>query len=248
MINLEKLALYFTTACDEKFIDGNSLKENIINHMSQLNEFMFNIRSIIRHNDQISSVSDENIYRTFESFENYKVISCVDYFPKERYGQCHIYSYPYTLRYYDDITNNFPGGLFNNVQEITLFDERPFQHEFFIEISQSFPFVKELTVTNLEAQNSNNDNQKFPVIEYSHLISLFLFNVHDDYVKQFLFETITYIPNNIRLSIDYDQLQRVTHNFTSDETRNNCSKIKTLFLRGSLRLPNHYRSYFPNLE
>jgi len=247
MINLEKLALYFTTDYYETYIDGNSLKKNIINHMPQLNEFIFNIRSIIHYNDQISLVSNENIYRTFRSFENYKVISCVDCFPKERYGQCHIYSYPYTLTSYDNITNNFLGGLFNNVQDITLFDERPFQHEFFLKISQSFPFAKKLTIANLKAQNSNNDNQTFPVIEYSHLTGLCFLSVHDDYVRQFLFDTITYIPNNIRLAIRYNQLQRVTHNFTRDETRNNCSKIKTLSL-DFLRLPEHYRTYFPNLE
>ncbi len=46
--------------------------------------------------------------------------------PKAGYGQCHIYSCPYTLTHYDDITNHFPGELFNTVQEIKLFDERCF--------------------------------------------------------------------------------------------------------------------------
>jgi hypothetical protein len=43
-----------------------------------------------------------------------------------------MYSYPYTLTYYDDISNNFPGGLFKCVREISLFDERSFEHEFFV--------------------------------------------------------------------------------------------------------------------
>jgi len=41
----------------------------------------------------------------------------------------------YSLTYYDNITNNFPGGLFKYVVEISLYDERPFEHEFFLRIS-----------------------------------------------------------------------------------------------------------------
>jgi hypothetical protein len=75
-----------------------------------------------------------------------------------------VYLSPYTLTHYKNVTNHFPGGLFNNVQEIQLFDERPFEHDFFIRISQSFPFLKVLLIINSEPQtfkqeqNSNNDN------------------------------------------------------------------------------------------
>ncbi|CAF3013708.1 unnamed protein product, partial [Rotaria sp. Silwood2] len=70
--------------------------------------------------------------RTFTNFEDNEVISNVDYFPNDRTAQCHIYSYSYILKYYDNITNNFPGELFNHVQIVTLFDERLFEHEFFM--------------------------------------------------------------------------------------------------------------------
>jgi len=216
--------------------------------MPRLNQFIFNIRSMIRPDDPINLPSNEDIQRTFTNFKDCKVISCVDYFPKERYGQCHMYSYPYTLTYYDDITNNFPGGLFNNVQEVTLFDEQPFQHEFFIRISQSFPFLKKLSITNSKSQKSNNDNQNFSVIQFSHLIKLNLHRAHDDYAEQFLFDTKTCLSNYIKLAIDYDQLQRVTHNFIRDATRNNSAKIKRIFLYQFLKLPEHCKTYFPHLE
>jgi hypothetical protein len=58
------------------------------------------------------------------------------------FNQCHIYSYPYEWKCYKNITNNFPGGLFKCVYEVSLFDERPFEHEFFLQIAQSFPFMK----------------------------------------------------------------------------------------------------------
>ncbi|CAF3982063.1 unnamed protein product, partial [Rotaria magnacalcarata] len=46
---------------------------------------------------------------------------------KEHY---HIYSYPYKLNYYDDITNNLPGGILKYVRKLSLFNEHPFEHEF----------------------------------------------------------------------------------------------------------------------
>ncbi|CAF4497762.1 unnamed protein product, partial [Rotaria sp. Silwood2] len=66
-----------------------------------------------------------------------------------------------------------------------------------------------------QEQDSNNNSRKLSVIEYSHLITLGLINVHDDYAEQFLLNTKTCLSNYIRLEINYDQLQRVIENFTS---------------------------------
>ena len=132
MINLEELDLYLVVYCEKRFIDGNDLKDNIINHLPQLNKFTFNIRSCLRLNDQIYLSSNEDIQHTFKDFKNNKIISCVDYFQDVNIGQCHIYSYPYKVKYYEYITNNFPGGLFKYVREVSLYDEHPFEHEFFL--------------------------------------------------------------------------------------------------------------------
>ncbi len=236
MMNLEKLVLYLVIDCKETFIDGNNLKNKIYNHMPLLHEFGFNIRSTILFCDGIHLLSNEDIQRTFKNFEDYEVISSVDYFPNERSAQCHIYSYPYTLQHYDKITNHFPGGLFNCVQIVTLFDGRPFEHEFFMLIAQAFPFLKDLTIDNSEPQkykhysNSNDDNRVVPVITYSHLIKLRMYQVHDDYVEQFLLDTKTCFLNDIHLSIYNDVLKRVTHNFTRDATLKNYSNVKSLWL------------------
>ncbi|CAF4027620.1 unnamed protein product [Rotaria sp. Silwood2] len=47
MSNLEKLDVYLSIFVLEKFIDENNLKKNILNRMSQLNQFSFHIRSYI---------------------------------------------------------------------------------------------------------------------------------------------------------------------------------------------------------
>ncbi|CAF4086705.1 unnamed protein product, partial [Rotaria sordida] len=102
--------------------------------------------------NEINLPSNEDIQKTFKDFKDKQIIYWSDYFPKEKKGYCRIYSYPYTLKYYDDITNHFPGGVFKYVRKVSLFDERPFQHEFFLRIEKSFPLMEELTVCNEKRQ------------------------------------------------------------------------------------------------
>ncbi len=245
MMNLEKLVLYLVILCKETFINGNNLKKNIINHLPLSREFVFNIRSKFSFYDEMHFLSNEDVQDTFTDFKDYEVISSIDYFPNDKSGRCHIYSYPYTLTHYDDITNNFPGGLFNCVQKVTLLDKRPFEHEFFMRIAEAFPFLKNLSITNSESQkykqnsNSNDENQDFPIIEYPHLIYLHMLRVHDYYAEQFLLDTKTCFLNDICLSIDDNVLQRVTQNFTRDATRNNYSKVKTVYLYHSVDLSKY---------
>jgi hypothetical protein len=81
------------------------------------------IRSFFHVSNQTHLLSNEDMQQTFENLGENRIISYVDYF-----------SYPYVWNYYRDITNQFPDGLFTCVREVSLFDERPFEHEFFIRI------------------------------------------------------------------------------------------------------------------
>ncbi|CAF4279210.1 unnamed protein product, partial [Rotaria sordida] len=217
MPSLEQLSLYLSCVHHNRFINGNDLKENIIDYLPQLNQFQFNIRSTMLLKNQIDLPSNEDIQYTFKDFLNNEIISCVNYFPEYNEGICLIYSYPYTLRYYENIANNFPGGLFTCVYDVSLYDEHPFEHEFFIRIQKSFPFMERLTIMNRKAQNDKqckklkNTNQDLLVIEYSHLKRLILNEAHDDYVEQFLLDTKTCLPYGLDLHIDYKPLKRVTY-------------------------------------
>ncbi|CAF1446202.1 unnamed protein product [Rotaria sordida] len=251
MSNLKRLDLYLIID-ENKFIDGNCLNNDIINHLPRLNHFIFNIQSRIYEYNQTDIRSNEDIQITFKTFPNHKVISCVDFFPEQNFARCHYYSYPYTMENYDKISNNFPGGLFKCVREISLFDERPFQHEFFIKISEAFPFLQKLTLENFQSQNkkSDEDDQYLSIIEYSYLTELRLLDVHDDYIEQFLFHSKSVLPNNISLSVQYDFLKRVTNHFTREQTRINSAKIKHVFLAGpgQHHLSKDFYQYFPNLQ
>ncbi|CAF1990501.1 unnamed protein product [Rotaria magnacalcarata] len=181
MLNLEKLSLCLIVGDRKTFFDGNDLKINIINNMSRLNIFTFNIRSSSRFYNQINLPSNENIQNTFRADEK---------------GHCHIYSYPYKLNYYDGITNNFPGGIFKYVRKVSLFDEHPFEHEFFLRIAQSFPLMEKLSVRNEQRQinkqfrQSKNENQDLSIIKYPYLKELDLIHSCIDYHAQFLLDML----------------------------------------------------------
>ncbi|CAF1348775.1 unnamed protein product [Rotaria sordida] len=255
MSNLEELALYLSSVvCDKKFIDGNNLKQNIIDYMPELNQFRFSIHSTILLKDQIDLPSNEDIKHSFKDFSNNKIISCVNYFFEAKYGQCHIYSCPYPIPTYENISNNFPSGLFRYVSDVSLFDEYPFEYEFFIQIAQSFPLLKNLTITNQKGQNnkqyrkSNNNNEDFLLIRYPHLKYLHFKQTHNDYIEQFLLDTKTCLPYDILLFTDFKSLQRVTHNFTRNATRINCSKMRYICFDRISRFPKHFKNYFLDTE
>jgi hypothetical protein len=248
MSNLEKLNLYLLIEGYQRLIDGNELKRNIVNHMPLLKEFAFDIRSSIRLSNENRLPSNEYIQYTLRKFQNNRIVFYTDSFSNAKIGKCHLYTCPYQLNYYDEITNNFPGGLFKYVHQISLYDERPFEHEFFIRIQQSFPIMKKLTLNNDNPQKNNKlfhqSNQHFSIIKYSHLTELDLFQAHNDYLEEFLLDTKTCLMNNVQLYMDYRPLKKVTHNFTRKATRINCSKI--LFPYGNYinQFPKYFKDYF----
>ncbi|CAF3201428.1 unnamed protein product [Rotaria sp. Silwood2] len=252
MLNLEKLDLLLILNCDKELVNGNELKKNIINHMPRLNNFTFNIYSYHYLPIQIDLSSNEDTQHTFEYFYNNKINSCVDYFKEKQYSQCLIYSYSYKFMFYKYLSNNFTGGFFKYVTEVSLYDERPFEHEFFLRIAHSFPIVRDLTLINRKPQldkqyiKSKNNNQNLSIIEWSHLTRLTLCEAHDDYVEQFLVDTKTCLPNIFYLSVDYQSLERVTHNFRRNATRVNCAKLRFLSVYRTFEISEHVKDYFPH--
>ncbi|CAF2772768.1 unnamed protein product [Rotaria sp. Silwood2] len=169
--------------------------------MRQLNKFTFNICPTVSIHNQINLLSNEDIKYTFNDFQkNKQIISCVDNFSEIERDECHIYFCPYESKEYHKITNNFPGGIFIHVHEIALFDEQPFEHKSFFQISQSFRFMKKLTLINdKRSRKLHDNNEHLSIIKYPHLSQLDLSEAQDDYIEQFLVDTKTCLPNSFYL-------------------------------------------------
>ena len=253
MICLEKLSLNIMCDRGTSFIDGMDLKK-IINHFTMLNQFTFHIRSTIFCDLAPEWPSNEQIQDTFMNLKQYHISSSVDYFLQKRIGQCHIYSNPYTMNWFHNIANHFPGGLFKSVRKISLFDEHPFEYEFFIKIAQAFPLIKELSLSNRKAQkdknyrNSKDNSEDLPLIKYLHLTKLDLISAHQDYINLFLDHTITSLPNCISLGINYISLTRVTHHFTNDRLSINCGKVIRLRIYSKCEISEDLKGYFPHVK
>lgn len=254
MTHLEKLGLYIALSVRERFVDGNDLKRNILSQMQRLNQFTFDILSVMGTNNERNLPSKEDIQYTFRDFRDDEILSYIDYFPSTKEGQCHIYTPSRRARFFHTITNNFPGGFFPCVREVSLHDERPFEHEFFLRIVQVFPLMEELCIVNRQPQShkqssqSNNDDRNHAIIKYNSLVNIHMINVHDDYIEEFLLDTRTEFQNHIRLNVDYQTLKRVTNNFTRDDTRINSIKINRLHLFNTLQFSKSVEEYFPSAK
>ena len=249
MFNLEELFLnilinlYFPR---ESFIDGNNLKNDIIDHLPKLNQFVFSIHSNIEHDNYLLHLpSSDDIRNTYRDLKNNQMNSYTHYFPQEKISQCHIYSYPYKMDTLHRLNNSFPGGLFQFVHNVSLFDEYPFEHEFFIRISQSFPYLKKLKISNESPQNNKQHQQSN--IKYPYLTRLDLSDAHDDYIEEFLDENRTYLPDHVILDVHYS-IQEVINKFTRASTRINCKKIRFPYPIDKNQVPDDVYLYFPQMK
>ena len=129
MINLEKFHLHLLIHCEQRFVDGNTLKENFLDHMPRLKDFVFDIRSIVPLNQgDVPLQAEEDVQSTLTDLTQHRVITYVDYFPVDGNAHCHYHTYPHVSSLYQYLSNNFRGELFSNVKYVQLFDERRFEH------------------------------------------------------------------------------------------------------------------------
>ena len=216
--------------------------------MEIIRKLTFYIRTFNRMSDQINFPSTEDVQRTFADVPANEIIAWTDHC-KLGGTQCYAHSYPYRMKYYDNITNQFPGGLFRYVTEVSLYDQRPFEREFFVRIQKSFPVMQRLTIENKQppTQKTNRNDEHPSIIEYSRLKQLCFVDTHDDYLKQFLFHTEISFPNNVGLTVGYESLKNVTNNFQQDETRINCAKMNYYHHRDS-EPSEDLKNYFASIR
>ncbi len=214
--------------------------------MPHLRQFNFHIRSIVPYAPHI------DIDTIRQSFVNQQQsVDCVlDYF-NNNYGQCQIFSLPFIGTRLDFISNRFPlfdenKNTFSNVTKLLLFDDvKPFENNFFGLVSRALPHLKSLEVFNrLEQQEKTTITTN--LIEFPHLTTLILDDIHMDYAEQFLCRT--HLPCLVELLIHYEPLSTIVTQH-QEEARNNCSKIELIRIaESSDRSTAPLLDFFPNLH
>ncbi|CAF3504800.1 unnamed protein product [Rotaria socialis] len=253
MSNLEKLTLNISIKDRNSVIDGTYIQHDILDCMPQLHSFTFYICTYVETVDLSYKLSSEDIQQTLMNIGLQDVTSIVNYDCDSRVA-CSIFSLPFQFRYLKDLGNKFPNIVFSYVTYLHVKDNDPFRHEFFVRIAKSFPLLKYLRIYNVRSSlpvdlmTFTSDNcQLYSTIEYSHLTTLDLSCAHREYVEQFLNETKIYMPCLMDLLVKLDDLIVVTKNFTRNETRRNCTKVKTLFIVPPRLEVEGLRDYFPSL-
>ncbi|CAF0981930.1 unnamed protein product [Rotaria sordida] len=150
--------------------------------------------------------------------------------------------------------NNFPGGLFKCVRQVSLYDEYPFEHEFFLRIQKSFPLMEKLNLYNKKRQNnkqyrkSKENIEHLSIVEYSYLTNLILYDTHYDYIEEFLLDTKTCLENGVFLSLNYKSLKKVTRNFKRNAIRINSNKVNRLYISGEFNITERLKHYFSHAK
>ncbi|CAF0798981.1 unnamed protein product [Adineta steineri] len=242
MSNLEKLTLNISMEGRNSIIDGSCVQHDILDHMPQLRSFTFYICTYIGPITLPYKLSSEDIQQTLTNIGQQHVSSIVNYFTgcvNSDFGigvACSMFSLPFEFDYLQDLGNRFPSIVFSYVTYLVIRDIIPFEHEFFMRIARFFPLLKHLCIRNKKSQEldglmtfSSDNCQLHSIIEYPHLAILDVKFSDTDYVEQFLNETKTFIPCLTELGVSFvDDLKAVTKDFTREETRRNCSKMKII--------------------
>ena len=247
MINLEKLGLSVTVLrVDSNYIDAIHFYDEMFINMPRLYKFTFSIvTEVVIKNLKIDFPSNDRIQSNFIKRGYEQVGSYADFNSTTNVARCHVYSLPYPFEIFTHLNNFFPGGIFDKVRSLVMIDTSPFEHELFKLVSQAFPYLENLYLSNFHAQK--NKQHSSTLIVFPHLIALILDQSHMDYAEQFLIENKTRLPRLLELNVEYEALATVTNNFTNDAARLNCANVKRIYIEESFVRPENFHQYFPSL-
>ena len=102
--------------------------------------------------------------------------------------------------------------------------------------------------TAIEAQSNDGAEQHAVRITFPRLRILRVDLGHPTHLQYFLSDRQTHLPRLCELEATLEQLIAATNNFTSDEARANCSRVRKLILNESFVTPEHFHAYFPLLQ
>ena len=146
MINLEELSLLFTLIRSDvmAYLNGGQLRDQVLRHLPRMEQCHFSIetRTVNRIGDPVLA-SNDDLQRSFVGHPFGSVGSHVDVFDKSDdtltqahwlsrkfHSRCHIYSRPYRIVKFWDVSNTFEDGIFERDRIVSLMDVRPFEHDF----------------------------------------------------------------------------------------------------------------------
>ncbi|CAF4657401.1 unnamed protein product [Rotaria sp. Silwood1] len=205
---------------DSTYIDGIQLYDQFLIYMTQLKKFTFSIKTMVLFRTvKVELQSNEDIQRSFIGRGYQQVASYVHPNAFSCDGKCHIYSLPYDFEYFFNLDNSFQGGMFNKVRQLKMSDAIPFEDNLFKLISQNFPFLEFLYISNDYPQKHNQHSSTSIIFPYLKFLDLKW--AHIDYAELFLLKKNMHLSRLSNLFMKYESLITITNNFTNDATQFN---------------------------
>ena len=96
----------------------------------------------------VHRLSDNDIQQNFINIDYHETACSVNYYCKSK-AICHVFSRPFVFDYLEKITSQVPNMIFDHVTCLTVTDEIPFNHNFFIRITKAFSSLKYLCIHNV---------------------------------------------------------------------------------------------------
>lgn len=146
MPHLEFLHLRATVLVAGRYIDENYLAEKYVFLRSpRLKTLSLFIHSyLFLSNGPLASFLSQKIEQISSRFLDKRIAGYRYYFPEVGNIRYHFYTSTFPNKYFSGVSNNrFPGGRFNHVRRVSLYDEKPFENEFFVRIERSFPLMEQ---------------------------------------------------------------------------------------------------------
>lgn len=252
MRNLNRLTLRLDIM-RSSVVDGIHLNEKIVSTMPHLNTFLFHLCTKMKTSSMNYLLTTNDVESTFTNWKYSPVVCTVDHF-SDGFTDCHIYSKPFPFNRFVCLPGSLCGQDFRFLTSLSLFDTRPFEHDFFQWISETMPLLNFLLIHNLTAQEKKCQTRSVDEkaissgLPYLHLVRLGLTFAHVDYAYQFLCCTNAYLPALAALSIPYEKLSIVTNGFTNDATRSTCGQLNEVNFKELIVHPEHFHQYFPSLK
>lgn len=259
MTNLEELHLFLTISKRDTYsvVDGNDLKNNILNHLSQLKIFHFSIYTFIYQLNQDLIINEKNyptnrdLQQSFIDNQFGQVGSYIHDTLSKTIYQCHVYSLAFQLKIFYRLSCSFTSDIFIHVRTLAVNDFVTWDYHFFNKINQSFPFIETLMISNFFPQKNksqlNNNSKQFPIVTFNRLTVLNVRLLHIDYTERFLCNQYTHLPCLRQLDIKYEQLITLTNNFTKDSTQFNCLQVERLIMDQCFVRSKNFATFFPLL-
>ncbi len=124
-------------------------------------------------------------------------------------------------------------------------DRIAFEHKLFQLISEEFPFLEFLYISN--PYRMQDKERLFTLITFPYLTLLDLKRAHIQYAELFLLKKNFHLPCLLNLAIEYESLTMITNNFTNNATHFNFERLKSLDVCQSFVRPKNFHQYFPLL-